>query len=93
MTTREEVIRLAKESRFHVDEDDSSIWDHDDYVAEDEDGRIDIADKIERLIQLAKNEAYREAAKVCGDMYMGGNIREDKQSKRCEAAILNLVKE
>ncbi len=37
MSTFEEVIAAAKETGFHVDED-GSMWDHNDYVEQDDCG-------------------------------------------------------
>lgn len=86
MTTREETIRLAREA-------DAAVFLAPYYIA-----------AIERLIQLvrdgeaerlrqAKNDAYREAAKVCEGI--SNTVHDERMicAIDCEAAILALVKE
>lgn len=69
MTTRKEAIRLAEEAGVVTWFNRPS----EKYWKE-----------LERLIQLAKNEAFREAARL---------VRPSWDKYECEAAILSLVKE
>lgn len=59
MSTFEEVIAAAKETGFHVDED-GSMWDHNDYVEQDDCGMQDLGDKVNHRYTLAF-EAGRQA--------------------------------
>lgn len=52
MTTREEIIAAAKEAGFHVEED-GSMWEHNDYVEQDDCGMHDIGDKVNHLYSIA----------------------------------------